>query len=73
MATEQITDEDELARLREVHNPDGKPTGPFTKRCIHCGSDDFDKVYPMCICKVCHDSFSILDLPTKEVPQLGDC
>jgi hypothetical protein len=35
-----ITDEDELARLRQLHNPENKPTGHFTGRCMKCGSTD---------------------------------
>jgi len=29
-----------LARLRLRNNPDNKPTGAFTGRCPHCGSDN---------------------------------
>ncbi len=30
----------ELAALRQRNNPAGEPCGPFTGRCIHCGSAD---------------------------------
>lgn len=32
--------EQELAAKRNKNNPGNKPTGHFTGRCKHCGSDD---------------------------------
>jgi len=37
---DQITDVDELAQLRKVHNPNDEVVGPFTGRCTNCASRD---------------------------------
>ena len=36
----KITDPTELERLRELHNPDQQPTGPYTGRCTACHGRD---------------------------------
>ena len=40
MSYKNITDENELARLRKVNNPNNESTGHFTGRCMRCGSKD---------------------------------
>jgi len=32
--------QEELAEMRQRHNPSEKPVGDFTGRCRHCGSDN---------------------------------
>jgi|GEM_PF-3820151 len=40
MSYKNITDENELARLRQVNNPNNEPTVHFTGRCMRCGSKE---------------------------------
>ncbi len=49
----QITNSTEITRLKEANNPDGKPVGHFTGRCMGCESDNLwsdDAAYG---CKCC--------------------
>lgn len=66
MAT--ITDEDELARLRAINNPGGKPTGHFTGRCGRCGSNDLWDDATAYGCNCCGAIFSTDNIPPRIIP-----
>ena len=36
----KVVSGESLERMRQSNNPEGKPVGPFTGRCPHCGSKD---------------------------------
>lgn len=47
-------DAEQLARLRRQNNPQDEPTGPYTGRCQHCGSNDLWDDNLAYGCNVCH-------------------
>lgn len=47
-------DADTLARLRRRNNPNNEPSGPYTGRCPHCGSNDLWDDNLAYGCNECH-------------------
>lgn len=49
----QLLDNAQAEALRTSNNPDGKPTGHFTGRCMRCGSQDLWDDNLACGCNCC--------------------
>lgn len=61
---QRVTNPDELARLMELHNPEGEPVGHFTSRCAQCGSKDLWDDSPAAYgCNCCGAIYFASDIP----------
>jgi uncharacterized protein (DUF983 family) len=64
-----VTNEEELARMREENNPNNEPTGHYTGRCHRCGSNDLWDDYLAYGCNSCGALLNGGDVPND--PETG--
>jgi len=69
-----ILDRETVERIRDYTNPEDKPTGHFTGRCMTCYSNDIwddaacGGAYG---CKFCDSVYPYANIPPKVVPNAG--